>query len=202
MFQETSTRERARDAGIDPFPPPLPIRNEPSNLAKEEMMSAEAHLNEHGISLPQRPPPVGNYIGAVTVGNLVFLSGHGPRKPDDTFITGNVGRDLNLEEAQAAARLVGLNSLATLKAEIGSLEWVKRVVKVLGMVNAVPEFEDHPQSDQRFYRLNGRGVRRFWSQRPLRGGHELAPLPDCRRGRDDCRADLSKAIAKGRGTLR
>lgn len=108
-------------------------------------MSAEAHLNEHGISLPEPPPPVGNYIGAVTVGNLVFLSGHGPRKPDDTFITGKVGRDLNLEEAQAAARLVGLNSLATLKAEIGSLERVKRVVKVLGMVNAVPEFEDHPK---------------------------------------------------------
>ena len=108
-------------------------------------MSAEAKLNEHGISLPEPPPPVGNYIGAVTVGNLVFLSGHGPRKPDDTFITGKVGRDLNLEEAQAAARLVGLNSLATLKAEIGSLERVKRVVKVLGMVNAVPEFEDHPK---------------------------------------------------------
>ena len=108
-------------------------------------MNAEAHLNEHGISLPEPPPPVGNYIGAVTVGNLVFLSGHGPRKPDDTFITGKVGRDLNLEEAQAAARLVGLNSLATLKAEIGSLERVKRVVKVLGMVNAVPEFEDHPK---------------------------------------------------------
>ena len=108
-------------------------------------MSAEAHLDEYGITLPEPPPPVGNYIGAVTVGNLVFLSGHGPRKPDDTFITGKVGRDLNLEEAQAAARLVGLNSLATLKAEIGSLEPVKRVVKVLGMVNAVPEFEDHPK---------------------------------------------------------
>ncbi len=108
-------------------------------------MSAESHLDEHGITLPEPPPPVGNYIGAVTVGNLVFLSGHGPRKLDDTFITGKVGRDLNLEEAQAAARLVGLNSLATLKAEIGSLERVKRVVKVLGMVNAVPEFEDHPK---------------------------------------------------------
>lgn len=108
-------------------------------------MSAESHLDEHGITLPEPPPPVGNYIGAVTVGNLVFLSGHGPRKPDDTFITGKVGRDLNLEEAQAAARLVGLNSLATLKAEIGSLERVKRVVKVLGMVNAVPEFDEHPK---------------------------------------------------------
>lgn len=108
-------------------------------------MSAESHLDEHGITLPQPPPPVGNYIGAVTVGNLVFLSGHGPRKPDDTFITGKVGRDLNLEEAQAAAQLVGLNCLATLKAEIGSLERVKRVVKVLGMVNAVPEFDEHPK---------------------------------------------------------
>lgn len=108
-------------------------------------MSAESHLDEHGITLPEPPPPVGNYIGAVTVGNLVFLSGHGPRKPDYTFITGKVGRDLNLEEAQAAARLVGLNCLATLKAEIGSLERVKRVVKVLGMVNAVPEFDEHPK---------------------------------------------------------
>ncbi len=108
-------------------------------------MSAEARLNERGITLPKPPPPVGNYIGAVTVGKLVFLSGHGPNNPDDTFTTGKLGRDLTLEEGQAAARLVGLNALATLKAEVGSLDRVKRVVKVLGMVNAIPEFEDHPK---------------------------------------------------------
>ena len=108
-------------------------------------MGAEARLNERRITLPEPPPPVGNYIGAVTVGKLVFLSGHGPNNPDNTFTTGKLGRDLTLEEGQAAARLVGLNALATLKAEVGSLDRVKRVVKVLGMVNAVPEFEDHPK---------------------------------------------------------
>lgn len=108
-------------------------------------MKAEARINELGITLPDPPPPVGDYVGAVTVGNLVFLSGHGPLNPDKTFVTGKVGRDLKLEEAQAAARLVGLSVLATLKAEIGNLDRVKRVVKVLGMVNAIPEFGDHPK---------------------------------------------------------
>ena len=89
--------------------------------------------------------PAGNYVFGVQVGNLVFLSGHGPRSADGSAITGKVGGALSVEEGQAAARLVGLNMLASLKSLIGDLNHVKRVVKVLGMVNAVPEFGDHPK---------------------------------------------------------
>ena len=89
-------------------------------------------------------PPVGNYIGAVTVGNLVFLSGHGPRETDGP-VEGKLGDTLTLEQGQQAARNVGLNMLATLKAKIGDLDRVRRVVKVLGMVNVAPDFRDHPK---------------------------------------------------------
>ncbi len=92
------------------------------------------------IETEAAPAPVGNYVGAVTVGNLVFLSGHGPRG-----IAGKVGGDLTVEQGQQAAREVGLHALASLKAEIGSLDRVRRVVKVLGMVNAVPDFKEHPK---------------------------------------------------------
>lgn len=108
-------------------------------------MSAEATLKKLGIELPSAPKPVGNYVGGVQVGNLLFMSGCGPRKPDNTSVTGKVGRGLSTEEGYEAARLVGLNMLANVKAQLGSLDRVKRVVKVLGMVNADPEFKDHPK---------------------------------------------------------
>ena len=108
-------------------------------------MSAEAKLTELGITLPSAPKPVGNYVGGVRVGNLLFMSGCGPRKPDNASITGKVGRDLTTEQGYEAARLVGLNMLANVKAQLGSLDKVKRVVKVLGMVNADPEFKEHPK---------------------------------------------------------
>ena len=108
-------------------------------------MSAEAKIKELGIELPTAPTPVGSYVGAVRTGNLVYISGQGPRKPDNTSITGKVGDDMSMEDAQAAARLVGLNALATLRAEIGSLDQVKRIVKVFGMVNAAPDFREHPR---------------------------------------------------------
>jgi enamine deaminase RidA (YjgF/YER057c/UK114 family) len=108
-------------------------------------MSAEAKLKELGITLPSPPKPVGNYIGGVQVGALLFMSGCGPRKPDNSSITGKVGRDLGVDEGYNAARLVGLNMLANVKAQLGSLDKVKRVVKVLGMVNADPEFKEHPK---------------------------------------------------------
>jgi enamine deaminase RidA (YjgF/YER057c/UK114 family) len=108
-------------------------------------MSAEGKLKELGITLPSAPRPVGNYVGGVQVGSLLFMSGCGPRKPDNSSITGKVGRDLTTEQAYDAARLVGLNMLANVKAQIGNLDKVKRVVKVLGMVNAVPEFKEHPK---------------------------------------------------------
>ncbi len=108
-------------------------------------MSAEAKLKELGIELPTPPTPLGNYLEAVQVGNLVFLAGHGPRRADNTSQPGKVGDDMSIAEAHAAARLVGLNALATLRAEIGSLDRVKRIVKVLGMVNAAPDFNEHPK---------------------------------------------------------
>lgn len=108
-------------------------------------MNAEAKLTELGIDLPAPPSPVGNYVGGVHVGNLLFMSGCGPRKPDNSSITGKVGRDLTTDQGYDAARLVGLNMLANVKDQLGSLDKVKRVVKVLGMVNADPEFKEHPK---------------------------------------------------------
>ena len=107
-------------------------------------MSVDDRLQELGIVLGDRLPPVGHYIGAVTVGNLVFLSGHGPRETDGP-VEGKVGETLTLEQGQQAARNAGLNMLATLKAVIENLNRVRRVVKVLGMVNAVPDFREHPK---------------------------------------------------------
>ena len=106
-------------------------------------MGAEARLKELGIELPEPLAPAGNYVGATTVGNLVYLSGEGPRRPDGV-ISGKVGSDLTVEEAQEAARLVGLNMLTTLRNQIGNLDRVKQIVKVLGMVNAAPDFKQHP----------------------------------------------------------
>jgi len=108
-------------------------------------MGAEAKLKELGIELPSPPTPAGSYVGAVRTGKLVYISGQGPRKPDNTSLSGKVGADMSVEDAQAAARLVGLNALATLRAEIGDLDQVKRVVKVFGMVNATADFREHPK---------------------------------------------------------
>lgn len=89
--------------------------------------------------------PTANFLKAVRVGNLVYLSGHGPDKREGGQVTGKVGSDLTIEQAQEAARLVGISLLSTLKKEIGSLNKVKRIVKVLGMVNCIPSFEKHSQ---------------------------------------------------------
>ncbi|MEJ7589395.1 MAG: RidA family protein [Ferruginibacter sp.] len=105
----------------------------------------EARLKELGIKLITPSAPVANYVKAVRAGNLIYLSGHGPDKPGGGLVIGKVGTDLTLEEAREAAKLVGISLLSTLKAEIGDLGKVKRIVKVLGMVNAIPAFEQHPQ---------------------------------------------------------
>ena len=107
-------------------------------------MSAEARLRELGIELPPVPPPMGTYVRAVRVGNLLFLAGHGPRQDGKHAYVGKVGRELTVEEGARAARLVGLGLLASTREALGSLDRVKRVVKVLGMVNATTDFEDHP----------------------------------------------------------
>ena len=105
----------------------------------------EARLAELGISLPEAGAPVANYVNAVRTGDLIFLAGKGPSKPEGGYITGKLGADLTVEEGYAAARLAAIVQLAVLKAELGNLNKVKRVVKVLGMVNATPEFTDHPE---------------------------------------------------------
>ncbi|MBI2165887.1 MAG: RidA family protein [Chloroflexi bacterium] len=98
-----------------------------------------------GLSLPVPPKPVANYVPAVRSGTLVFLAGVGPRKADGSLMTGKLGRDLAVEQGYEAARLCGLNLLANLKQEIGDLDKVRRVVKMLGMVNSAPDFGDQPK---------------------------------------------------------
>ncbi len=105
----------------------------------------EARLKQLGISLPEAPKPVANYVQAVRTGNLVFLAGAGPRKPDGGYMSGRVGADMSLEQGYQSARQAGITLLANLKAEIGDLNKVKRIVKVLGMVNADPSFTQHPK---------------------------------------------------------
>lgn len=105
----------------------------------------EAKLDELGIELREPSPPVANYVKAVRKDDLLFLSGHGPDRPDGGLVTGKVGTDLSLEEGKEAARLTGISLLATLKREVGDLNNVERVVKVKGMVNATPDFTEHPQ---------------------------------------------------------
>ena len=108
-------------------------------------MSAEDRVKELDLDLSNPPKPAGNYVPAIRVGNIVYLSGHGPVRPDGTSVTGKVGAELSVEEGYDAARLVGIGLLSSLKAQLGSLDKVRRVVKTLGMVNAAPDFTDHPQ---------------------------------------------------------
>ena len=107
-------------------------------------MSHEKRLVELKLQLPPAPKPVAVYKTLVVAGNLAYVSGHGPLKADKTSITGRVGDDLDLDAGKAAARQVGLAILATLRAELGSLDRVKRLIKMLGMVNSTPDFRDHP----------------------------------------------------------
>jgi enamine deaminase RidA (YjgF/YER057c/UK114 family) len=107
-------------------------------------VKVEEKLRELGLELPPPPAAVANYVGAVRVGNLLFVSGHGPVK-DGKHVVGKVGRDLTREEGYEAARLVALNMLATVKAALGDLDKVKRFVKVLGFVNSTEDFLEQPK---------------------------------------------------------
>src|SRR5262249_26039125 len=98
-------------------------------------MSVENRLKELGIELPPAPKPVGNYVPGVLTGDLLFMSGCGPRRSDGTAITGKVGNQLTTEQGYETARSVALNMLANIRAVLGSLDRIERVVKVLGMVN-------------------------------------------------------------------
>lgn len=111
--------------------------------------TAEQRFAQLGLTLPPAPAPMGVYKPCLVVGNFLYVSGHGTVKEDKSLIIGRIGRDIDQEAGKLAARQVGLAILATIKANMGSLNKIKRVIKVLGMVNCVPEFEKHP------YVING-----------------------------------------------
>jgi enamine deaminase RidA (YjgF/YER057c/UK114 family) len=106
---------------------------------------AEARLKEKGIVLIAPSNPIANYVNVVRVGNLLYLAGKGPQRADNTFITGKVGKDLTIEQGYEAARMAAIGHLAVIKNELGSLNKVKRIVKVLGMVNCTEDFKDQPK---------------------------------------------------------
>lgn len=112
-------------------------------------MSADQNFANLGLTLPPAPRPLGVYKPFLIVGNMVYVSGHGTVQEDGSLIIGRVGEVINVEGGKLAARQVGLAILATLKANLGSLDRIERVVKVLGMVNATLDFERHP------YVING-----------------------------------------------
>jgi len=107
-------------------------------------MTPDQNFDTLGLTLPPAPKPLGVYKPFLQVGNLIYVSGHGTVQQDGSLIIGKVGVDFDKDEAKLAARQVGLAILATLKANLGSLNRIKRVIKVLGMVNATPDFERHP----------------------------------------------------------
>ena len=111
--------------------------------------TAEQRFAQLGLNLPPAPTPLGVYKPCLVVGNFLYVSGHGTVKDDKSLIIGRIGQALSIDEGKLAAQQVGLAILATIRANLGSLDKVKRVIKVLGMVNCVPEFERHP------YVING-----------------------------------------------
>ena len=108
-------------------------------------MTAEEKLTSLGLALPPAPRPLGVYKPIVIVDNLAYLSGHGPLQTDGSLMFGRVGDDLNLEAGRTQARQVGLAMLATLRENLGSLDRVSRVIKLLGMVNCTADFPSHPK---------------------------------------------------------
>jgi enamine deaminase RidA (YjgF/YER057c/UK114 family) len=137
----------------------------------------ETKLADLGLSLPDPPAPIANYVRCVVVGNLVFVSGHGPSRNGQMVFTGKVGADRTVEEGYQAAQLVMLNCLASLKQEIGDLDRIERIVKLLGMVNCTPDFGQQPQvingaSDLlvKLYGERGRHARSAVGMQSLPGG--------------------------------
>jgi enamine deaminase RidA (YjgF/YER057c/UK114 family) len=108
-------------------------------------MGIEERLRDLHLELPPAPRPMATYATAVRHGDLLYVSGTGPLRPDGTYVTGCLGADMDVAQGQAAARLVALAMLATVRAHLGSLDAVARLVKVLGFVHATPEFTDHPR---------------------------------------------------------
>ncbi len=113
-------------------------------IAEESNYDPEARLKELGIELPTPPSPVANYVNGVRTGNLIFLAGKGPKRADGSEITGKLGDEISIETGYEGARLTAINQLAVLKFMLGDLSKVKRVIKVLGMVNSTPDFVEQP----------------------------------------------------------
>ena len=140
-------------------------------------MSAEQRVKDLGLDVPPPPKAAGNYVPAVQVANLLFISGCGPQRADGSYVLGKVGADLDVEQAYAAARVAGLAMLARLRLVLGSLDRVARVVKVLGMVNATADFREQPKVINGFSDLmvdvfgeTGRGARAAVGMAALSGG--------------------------------
>lgn len=113
------------------------------------MHNADEQFEALGLALPPNPQPLGVYKPCLVSGNYLYLSGHGPVQNDRSLIIGRIGEDMDMEEGKKAARQAGLTMLSTIRAHLGSLGKVKKVIKVLGMVNCTPDFEKHP------YVING-----------------------------------------------
>lgn len=107
-------------------------------------LTPEIRLARLGIVIPPPPPPIANFLTHVCEGNLIYLSGQGPREANGYLHTGKVGTTVTVDDAYAHARLTGINLLSVMRDVLGDLSRVKRIVKLLGMVNAAPEFADHP----------------------------------------------------------
>ncbi len=129
-------------------------------------MSIEARILELNLTLPEAPAAAGTYSPVVIIDKLAYVSGQGPVGTDGRWLTGKVGSELTEEQGIAAARTVGLTMLATMKAQLGTLDRVKRIVKVLGMVNCTTDFKNHPKVINGFSDLmveiwgeNGRAAR-------------------------------------------
>lgn len=123
----------------------VPVKNEAEEQADLYSYDVEEKIASMGITLTDPPAPVANYVNAVRTGNLVFMAGKGPSKPEGGYVTGKVGVDIDIEEGYDAAKLVAIAQLSALKAEIGDLNKVVRIVKVLGMVNAGTDFSNQPE---------------------------------------------------------
>jgi enamine deaminase RidA (YjgF/YER057c/UK114 family) len=121
-----------------------PVNAKRQNSRAPQRGGAELRLKALGLELPPAPTPMGVYQPVVVVGKLAYASGHGPLRSDGTFMTGRVGLDLDIAAGKDAARQTGLTILATLRRVLGNLDKVERVVKVLGLVNCTPEFQEHP----------------------------------------------------------
>jgi enamine deaminase RidA (YjgF/YER057c/UK114 family) len=116
-----------------------------TNFCSSQKMDFDKKLKELNIELLEPSKPIANYVKAVRTGNLLFISGHGPTKTDGSYVLGKLGKDLTIEQGYEAARQTGVSILSTLKAELGDLNKVKRIVKVLGMVNCTESFTDQPK---------------------------------------------------------